>query len=108
MLKITDKQIDKAEQYLRENCRLLEQARFGYLFRNGDVRKYVEELQKYQNPDGGFGKGLEPDFLLPDSSALATSLTFQFIAEIPDTEMGEIIKKAVGYLESTFDNARSG
>lgn len=108
MLKLKVNQISKAEKYLAKNCRSLEQARFEYLFRNGEVKQYVNQLGKYQNTDGGFGKVLEPDFLLPDSSPLATSLAFQFLSEIPDTTTGGLIKKAVEYLETTFDKTRNG
>lgn len=107
MVKITEKQIDKAEEYLRENCRPLEQARLGYLFRNGDVKQYIEELKKYQNSDGGFGNGLEPDFLLPYSSPLATSLAFQFLSEIPEPQASDLIEKAIGYLENTLNKERN-
>ena len=108
MVKITEKQFDKAEKYLRENCRPLEQARLSFLLRDGDINKYINALRKYQNPDGGFGKGLEPDFLLPDSSSLATSLAFQFLSEIPDIETSDLVKKAVRYLETTFNKSRNG
>lgn len=108
MLIITDNHIDRAEKYLQEHCRLLEQARFDFLFRNGGVKQYINELRKYQNTDGGFGKGLEPDFLLPDSSPLATSLAFQFLSEVPDTKTSNLVKKAVGYLEKSFDKNRNG
>lgn len=98
---------NKGEYYLHANCRALEIARYNFLFKNGDPVKVIEELKKYQNPDGGFGKGLEPDFLLPDSSPLATTLAFQMLEEIPNPEEA-IVRHAVLYFENSFVNDRYG
>src|SRR5258708_28461150 len=107
MLKISQEQIKKAENYIKTNCRQLEQAYFDYLFKKSSAYHILEELKKFQNIDGGFGHGLEPDFLLPDSSPLATSLAFQFLDEIsePDETM---IKNAIQYFENSFVNTRNG
>lgn len=107
MQKLSPLQRHKAEGYIKTNCRPLEHARFNYLFKNGSVDHITQELKKFQNADGGFGNGLEPDFLLPDSSPLATSLAFQFLEEIP-TPDEDMIKNAIKYLEDSFVKARNG
>lgn len=107
MVKIFQEQIRKAEDYIKINCRPLEQTRFDYLFKNGSVDHVIEELKKFQNTDGGFGNGLEPDFLLPDSSPLVTTLAFQFLDEITNANE-EIIENAIKYLENSFEKTRKG
>lgn len=107
MLKISQEQIQKAEDYIKTNCRPLEQARFDNLFKNGSVDHVIEELKKIQNTDGGFGNGLEPDFLLPDSSPLATTPAFQTFDEISEPD-GTMIKNAINYLETSFVKNRKG
>ncbi|MFA7300814.1 MAG: hypothetical protein WC069_00690 [Candidatus Shapirobacteria bacterium] len=99
--------INKAEKFIKENCRTIEQARFAYLFKDESPDLVIDELTKYQNKDGGFGNGLEPDFMLPDSSPLATSLAFQFLDEITSPNE-EVIKKAVKYLEDSYVDERHG
>ncbi|MCL4559635.1 MAG: hypothetical protein M1281_03340 [Chloroflexi bacterium] len=100
-------QINAIGEYINTHCRPLERARFNYLFGNGTPGLIVEELRKYQNPDGGFGNGLEPDFFLPDSSPMATSIAFQILGEIPGPDE-EIIRQAIGYLEHTYTPDRPG
>lgn len=107
MKRLIKSQIETAEEYINTYCRPLEQKRFSCLFRNGDTGDVYRELEKFQNADGGFGNGLEPDFLLPDSSALATSLAFQFLDEIPDNN-NDIVKQAIGYLEQSYLPNRKG
>ena len=108
MKTITKNQIIKAGEYIKKNCRPLEKARFGYLFEGNNIPgAIVEELKKFQNPDGGFGHSLESDFLLPDSSPMATTIAFQFLEEISDPN-DEVIEKAVKYLEKCFVKDRQG
>lgn len=107
MKKISWDQVNKAGEYIKKNCRSLEGARFDHLFAKGDSEAIVVELKKFQNPDGGFGHGLESDFLLPDSSPMATTIAFQFLDEIV-VEDEKIVKEAIKYLEKSFIKERSG
>ncbi len=100
-------QVKRAGQYLKANCRPLEQARFDFLFGKANPGRILEELRHFQNSDGGFGHGLEADFLLPDSSPLATSVAFQIMNEIPYPDEN-MVSRAVQYLESAFDRDRHG
>jgi hypothetical protein len=73
--------IDSAESFLWLNARLLERLRFDHLFRSGDARRVVEALRPYQNPDGGFGHGLEPDLRGPDSQPIPVDVALFVIHE---------------------------
>ena len=63
----------------------------------------LRELSEYQNADGGFGHGLEPDFALPDSSAMATSVAFQILCEVDAGPGEELVRRGIEYLLSTYD-----
>lgn len=59
--------------YIKENARPVELAWYNYCFENGTIDEAINEIIKYQNPDGGFGHGLEADFWSPKSSPIATN-----------------------------------
>ncbi len=55
----------RAREFLYRNARLLERLRFSYLFEGGSAEAVLHALSGYENPDGGFGNGLEPDLRGP-------------------------------------------
>ncbi|KGX93808.1 hypothetical protein N781_01005 [Pontibacillus halophilus JSM 076056 = DSM 19796] len=98
-----------AQDWVLTYGRPLEQALFRLAFENGNRMEVFAEIERYQNEDGGFGNGLEPDFLTPASSSLATSVALQRLLPFyDDREAQPIFRKAVRYLESTFDEERRG
>lgn len=62
--------------------RLLERLRFAHLFRAGPSARVLSALAPYQNPDGGFGQSLEPDFRGPVSQPLCTDLALRILDEL--------------------------
>ncbi len=109
MEKLTNSTFKELEANIKQYGRKLEKLRFENRFRNGFEEKVAEELEKYQNDDGGFGNALEPDFRLPKSSPLATSIGIRYLSKV-DTplESQNIIKSAVRYLERSYDEGRKG
>ena len=99
--------LEESRKYLKNNCRKLEVVRFEYLFNNGDLEKVLEELKGFQNSDGGFGNGLEPDSTHPQSSVLASTIALQIISEgnIVDSVM---VGNLVEYLENSYVAERKG
>lgn len=94
---------EKAKAYILSNGRYLEKLKFQHAFENTGAEKLVKALQMYQNKDGGYGNALEPDFRLPNSSAMATSVALQLLVShetVPGAEAQ--IDQAITYLESTF------
>jgi hypothetical protein len=91
----------KSIDWLMNRGRPLDIARFQYHFEHGDVSFVLNELEKYQNPDGGFGHGLEPDFRNPNSSPIATWVATELLSEIGCWNFQlEIIQNLVAYLQS--------
>jgi hypothetical protein len=68
----TTPDLSKATDFLWRTARLLERRRFAYLFLDGEQQAVLEALRPYQNPDGGFGNGLEPDVRGPVSQPVPT------------------------------------
>ena len=71
----------KIKTFIFTNGRLLERKLFSYFFEKGRKEDVVKSLLSYQNVDGGFGNGIEPDLLCPDSSAIGAE-TSMFILDI--------------------------
>jgi hypothetical protein len=63
----------------------------------------VNALAAFQNPDGGFGRALEPDIRLPDSSALATTVALQILRELGVTSDHALVQGAMRYLLSIYN-----
>jgi hypothetical protein len=59
--------LERAEEFIWKNARLLERRLFEFHFREGSRAAVVDALRPYQNADGGFGNALEPDIRCPDS-----------------------------------------
>ena len=84
-------------------ARPLEKAIINLEFGNGSVADVLVQLAKYQNPDGGFGQGLEPDLRTPTSSALCTEMGLRMLAELNTPADHPMVEAAVNYLLDTFD-----
>ena len=95
---------DEVLPLVKEKARMLDYYLIQSLFENQD-KKIVEELKKYQNKDGGFGKGLEPDVQMPNSSVVATEQAIYALTFVKDNKVKEdMIQNIVSYLESSYDS----
>ena len=93
--------LEKARHFIYKNARPLELATWQYHFENGSKEAVLNALGFYQNEDGGFGNGLEADFLNPNSSPMATWAATETLREIGLTDKNHpIVKGILRYLES--------
>ena len=92
-----------ARAFLFSSGRPLEQARFRYSFENGAVDDVYAALAAYQNRDGGFGHGLEPDLQTPHSSVLATTVALQTLVAVHTPGDHPLVAGALGFLSASFD-----
>lgn len=78
--------MNKVKPFIFSQGRLLERKLFQYFFEKGTLQSCIKALVAYQNPDGGFGNGIEPDILCPDSTAIGaeTALYILDVLECPD------------------------
>ena len=65
MVRISQKAFDRAAEFISVNARPLERARFDYHFASGPISDVLTQLEAFQNNDGGFGHGIEPDLRMP-------------------------------------------
>jgi hypothetical protein len=73
--------LEAAEQFVWRNARLIDRLRFAHLFRDGAAAPVVAALRPYQNPDGGFGNALEPDFRGPVSQPGTVAVALRVLDE---------------------------
>lgn len=97
----------KSEQvfkYLLRRGRPLDIVR--YRFHLGDTAglHVLQYLSAYQNPDGGYGHGLDPDILTPASSPLATWAATRILRKIIESPVTESqVIRMFDYLRDTPD-----
>jgi hypothetical protein len=97
-----------SRSYLQQHARKLDLYLYEYLFGGASPQPIFSELATYQNADGGFGKALEPDMRLPDSSALATVVAFQYLSHLPVSPEDGMVSQAIRYLMDSYDDATTG
>lgn len=85
--------------FVRREARLVEGRLFATVFEGADPAGVVDALRGYQNADGGFGHGLEPDKRCPDSLALDVQIAFETLltAGARDDDM---VRRAADWLQS--------
>lgn len=109
MQKLSKEAFNEIRDYMNKEVRPLEKAIFNYYFNDSNDEDILDMLEKFQNPDGGFGQGIEPDFKLVESSPMGTSIGLRYLNFLSNSGRAQkMIAKAIEYLESTFDSERNG
>ena len=87
--KLSEDQFQNSKEFIYKHARLLERLLFAYFFENGGQQACLKALAAYQNEDGGFGNGLEPDILCPESSAIGAETAMGILdwLDAPETEI---------------------
>jgi hypothetical protein len=97
MLGVMDDAFGSGERFLRAQARLVDQRLFDTCFRGAPASGVVDALRGYQNDDGGFGHGLEPDKRCPASLPLDVEVAFQTLATAGASD-AEMIGRACDFL----------
>lgn len=100
-MKISKEIFEKSSSWIKRNARPLEAARWEYYFEGGSKEKVIEYLSAFQNEDGGFGHGIEPDFWVPYSSPMATWAAGQILMEIDADKDEKVVRSMISYLVNT-------
>jgi hypothetical protein len=74
---MTSETFDAARQFIYGEARVLERRLFATLFEGAPASGVVDALRAYQNGDGGFGHGLEPDKRCPASLPIDVEVALQ-------------------------------
>lgn len=96
--------IERAREFIAGNGRDIDQARFGFHFAGLPLEQLIAALERYQNADGGFGRGLEPDITAPDSNPFATELALNYCLAAGVPRDQPLLRRAVAYLEAAQDD----
>lgn len=94
---------EKAQKFIYRNARPLDLARWQFHFENGSTENVLKALSFYQNDDGGFAHGIEPDFLNPNSSPIGVWAATEIIRELDIKDKHPIIDGILRYLDSGAD-----
>lgn len=90
-------------RWLFLNARALDVARWNYHFEDGSVKEILKALAAYQNLDGGFAHGLEPDLRTSTSNPMSTWTATRLLREAGLPQLaGHMIDKILDYLEGTL------
>ncbi len=96
-----------ARHFILEEARLLERRLFATLFEGAPPTGVVDALRGFQNADGGFGHGLEPDKRCPDSQPIDVEVALQVLVAARTTDDG-MVSAACDFLAGTASVAGAG
>jgi hypothetical protein len=96
---MTDDTFLRAREFVRRDGRLVERRLFATLFEGADPAGVVDTLRGYQNADGGFGHGLEPDKRCPDSLAIDGEAALQNLVAAGTLD-AEMVRRLGDWLQS--------
>ncbi|MCA1062542.1 hypothetical protein LCL98_03760 [Rossellomorea aquimaris] len=107
-MKLTIQQFNTSANYIKTHARPLEQKLLSFHFEGGSKEDAADELAKFQNDDGGFGRSIEPDFRLDSSSPMATTVGLQHAKELNLSRNHPVVQGAMSYLLDTYDEKAGG
>lgn len=87
----------KIRNFIFQNGRLLERKLFSYFFGEGREEDVLITLAAYQNEDGGFGNGIEPDLLCPDSTAIGAE-TALYLLDLLESKEHQVAQNLIKWI----------
>ena len=106
MKRLTAAAFRRASAFVMEQGRDLDRALFEFHFGDGTTESVLVALAAYQNDDGGFGHGLEPDLRTTASSVIATTVAFQNFRSLGVPVDHPMVRRGLTYLLDTYDESR--
>lgn len=102
MKMLSEKVFRQIRACIYRNGRNVEVSWWKYLFEEGSQDEAAAALKAYQNQDGGFGKGLEPDCSNPYSTPAATYMAYTRLLSVGcDKKEHPMIQGIMKYVEET-------
>jgi len=84
-------------------ARPLDQALLAWSDDASKIDAVTAALATYQNPDGGYGHGIEPDMWTPDSGPLSTTIGLQYALQLGLPSEHPAVQHAMAYLAGKVD-----
>jgi hypothetical protein len=97
---------DRGQRFLEADARTLDRARLAWSLGTANAHAVLDALAAYQNHDGGFAHGLEPDLRSPMSTAIATSVGLRVLREIDAPAHHPMVGRAINWLLAEVDSER--
>jgi hypothetical protein len=96
----------RAANFILDNGNNLQRKRFSFHFDDDfdtdPTEAVIKSLAPYQNADGGFGHGLEPDLRTTNSSVICTTVALQIFEETNAPSNTPAIAAAMSFLDKQF------
>jgi hypothetical protein len=104
---------EHTRDYLLTRGRLLERQCYLALFEQGPVEMALKALSAYQNSDGGFGSGIEPDLLTPASTGIGLETACFYLDMLSRTRKEQdqilmILQRARDWVERQTEESGPG
>jgi hypothetical protein len=99
MKTIQAEQLTRAESCIWHSARCLERVRFAHHFRGAQAAPVLSALRAFQNPDGGFGHAIEPDFRGPVSQPLGTDFALRVLRAL-SSPAPDLLSDSLRYVRS--------
>lgn len=96
-----------AAAFVRQTARPLDVARLHYHFAATSNETVFDALAAFQNPDGGFGRAIEPDLRGAGSSVIGTSTGLAMLAEVDAPAGHPLVLAALSYCLRSYDGPRA-
>lgn len=100
---LSRKQFEAARAFVEANGRPLDAALLRHGLGVGSVDAVMVALIAFQNPDGGFGHGLEPDTRSPASTGIATSIGLRLLARVGAPARHPTVVGAIEWAAAALD-----
>jgi len=101
--RLSSEAFGRARAFVAATARPLDQALFDFHVGAGGAAAVFSALVGYQNADGGFGHGLEPDLATPASSAIATSVGLRVLSAVDAPASHTMVRAAIAWLDEALD-----
>lgn len=105
MKRLTRDGLQRAVSFVNERGREVDRRLLAYELGEGSADAVIDALGAYQNADGGFGKALEGDIRADVSSAIATTVGFQYLRRVGAANDHPCVTSGINYLVDTYDPA---
>jgi len=97
--------VERACAFVEREGRALDAALLQHDLFDGPAQSVRTALAAYQNADGGFGHGLEPDLATPASTAIATSVGLRLLRRLDAGADDAMVAAAIDWLSETIDES---
>jgi hypothetical protein len=98
--------LEAARGFVEASGRPLDRALLRQALGEAGGGEVLAALAPYQNPDGGFGHGLEPDLPSPASSGIAASLGLRFLVRAGASADDPAVARVIGWLGDQLQRER--